>query len=766
MKGTAHQRVIEALQAAGSKRGSGRDWKCPAHEDRRASLGVIPGDRGVILKCAAGCDTKDVAAKLGLRMADLFDEPRHKNGSKPRQAIVETYTYIDEHSEPLFEVVRFAPKDFRQRRPDGQGGWVWNLDGTRRVLYRLPKVIAAVEAGETVYIVEGEKDVHALEAAGVVATCNPMGAGKWREDYNEALRGAQVVIVADRDTAGRRHAQAVATSVQAVAASVRIVEPAEGKDAADHLKSGHKIGDFVAPAADEREPPPESWPDPVPLAGGRRPSFPVATLPTVLRAQVEAVAESVQVPLDIAAGIALGVLSAAAGGLRVQVKADWVEPVAIYVCVVAESGEGKGPVVSAMSAPLERLEREMIERSSEQVAIGQARFDTIEQRLRQAKSAAAKPGAGQVEDSLVADVAAEFAKARRPETPRLLADDVTPEALVSLLARHGQIAVISDEGGVIDTFAGRYSGGVENYDAILKSWSRLPIRVDRKGRAAERVESPVLTMCLAVQPIVIQRIASDPILRGRGVLARFLPFWPHTRLGTRRDDAPPVPAEVSNAWDDLVRELATTTTELTEPTKPGYGDGSVSSVGSVNTSQFLTIDADASAVLRAFRRSVEERLHPDNGDLYAANGWAGKLPGQVVRISGLLHLAEHRTAGVTRPIDEHTMRAAVAIGLYLIDHALAVFGLDGPGGANAPDARRALTWITTSRHATFTHRDIHRALGSKARPTSEEWRPVLDLLDRLGYLRRLPTEQTTERGGRPPSPAYEAHPSLLEAAAV
>ncbi len=103
------------------------------------------------------------------------------------------------------------------------------------MLYRLPRVLEAIARDEAVYLAEGEKDVHALERAGVVATCNPMGAGKWRDEYSEALTGAEVVIVSDRDEEGRAHARQVAASLSGSAAAVRVVEPAAGKDASDHL---------------------------------------------------------------------------------------------------------------------------------------------------------------------------------------------------------------------------------------------------------------------------------------------------------------------------------------------------------------------------------------------------------------------------------------------------------------------------------------------------------------------------------------------------
>jgi hypothetical protein len=251
------ERVQAALEAAGSRR-QGRDWQCPSHEDRQPSLSVARGRDGrVLLRCQAGCDTETVVKMVGLELADLFAaKPR-----TPKREVAATYRYLDERGGLLFEVVRFRPKAFRQRRRAQAGdppdkvdcdGWVWSLGSTRRVLYRLPKVTAAVQAGQTVWVVEGERDVHALEAGGVVATCNPMGAGKWREEYAHVLAGATVVVVADADSAGRDHARTVAASLERVGCTVRVVQPAAGKDVADHLAAGHPLADLqpLDPAED------------------------------------------------------------------------------------------------------------------------------------------------------------------------------------------------------------------------------------------------------------------------------------------------------------------------------------------------------------------------------------------------------------------------------------------------------------------------------------------------------------------------------------
>ena len=222
------------------QRGDKWEARCPAHDDKNPSLGAWLGDNGaVIICCQAGCSKEEILNGLGLTWADMFPE---KVGTDSRTAkVVDRYKYVDEAGVLLYEVVRTDPKGFRQRVPDGRGGWVWKLGDTRRVLYRLPEVTAAVQDGEPVLVVEGERDVHALEAAGYVATTCPGGAGKWRDEYTHVLRGADVIVIADKDAPGRKHARDIARALAGVASSIRCAEARTGKDAADHLKAGLSV---------------------------------------------------------------------------------------------------------------------------------------------------------------------------------------------------------------------------------------------------------------------------------------------------------------------------------------------------------------------------------------------------------------------------------------------------------------------------------------------------------------------------------------------
>jgi hypothetical protein len=186
--------------------------------------------------------------------------------------VVAEYPYEDEAGVLRFQTVRFEPKDFRQRRPDGKGDWIWDLKGIERLLYRLPELVSA-DPSAIVYLPEGEKDVDALRALGLVATCNPMGAGKWQSRFKGPLRNRHVVILADNDDKGRDHARQVARGLSGVAASVKLLElpglPQAG-DVSDWLAAGGTAEDLARLV--EAAPP---WQDGVPAQPTPPPILPV-----------------------------------------------------------------------------------------------------------------------------------------------------------------------------------------------------------------------------------------------------------------------------------------------------------------------------------------------------------------------------------------------------------------------------------------------------------------------------------------------------------
>ncbi len=235
--------LTELLERLEGVRSSDTGWSalCPAHDDQRQSLSIAQSDGKLLIKChaGAGCPAESIVAAMGLTMSDLF------LGRGSTMNIVATYDYQDEDGILLFQVVRLDPKDFRCRRPDGSGGWVWKMTGIRRLLYRLPDLLARPD--EPTYIVEGEKDADRLHALGLLATCSPHGAGKWRQTYRPSLEGRHVIIIPDNDQEGRDHAQDVARSIHGVAASTRVLTlpglPEKG-DVSTWLDSGHTVSEI------------------------------------------------------------------------------------------------------------------------------------------------------------------------------------------------------------------------------------------------------------------------------------------------------------------------------------------------------------------------------------------------------------------------------------------------------------------------------------------------------------------------------------------
>ena len=201
---------------------------CPYHGEKKPSFRL--NREG--FKCMA-CGEKGGLRKLARKFSIAEGQQRRKE--------ICSYDYRDENGELLFQVVRYEPKDFRQRRPDGKGGWIWNLDGVRRVLYQLPELLQSPQ-DQWVFVVEGEKAAKALREIGLVATCSPMGAGKWTADYALPLAGRKVAGLPDKDTPGAAHSHIVASSVATVATAVKLLDLpglGQGQDVVDWLQTGN-----------------------------------------------------------------------------------------------------------------------------------------------------------------------------------------------------------------------------------------------------------------------------------------------------------------------------------------------------------------------------------------------------------------------------------------------------------------------------------------------------------------------------------------------
>lgn len=275
---TPLEKVLDATRTLGEQRQESDGSYmvvCPAHADSNPSLHVTADHSGKIaLHCFKKCETKAICYAMGLTISELF--PDHgkqredgsgraqKKKSKAREQIqgkkkVAEFDYRDADGIVVFQSVRYEDDDgkktFIQRRPNGQGGWIANMNGVQRVLYRLPELIAAPR-DQIVYILEGERKTETLRKWGLVATCNVGGAGKWNSNYAKFFRGRKVVILPDNDPVdpitgvcpGLDHARKIVASLEGVSEWTRVLTlpdlPLKG-DVDDWVASGGNLPAFL-----------------------------------------------------------------------------------------------------------------------------------------------------------------------------------------------------------------------------------------------------------------------------------------------------------------------------------------------------------------------------------------------------------------------------------------------------------------------------------------------------------------------------------------
>ncbi|WP_051580871.1 YfjI family protein [Pseudonocardia acaciae] len=485
------------------------------------------------------------------------------------------------------------------------------------------------------------------------------------------------------------------------------------------------------------------WEPPVPLSPVRElPRFPLDALPGWVSEQVRAVAQTFQTPPDLPGCIALAALSAAAAGRAiVRVRAGWDEPINIYTVVVMPPSSRKSPPFRAMTAPLRDAERELVEASRAEREHARITRATAEKAMEKAEREAAgatsdQPGAL----AAAVDAALQAASVEIPPEPRLLADDLTPESAATLLAAHGgRLAVLSAEGGLFATLAGRYSG-TPNLDVFLKGYSGDTHRVDRLGRPPEYIDRPAITLGLTVQPAIVDELRKTKLLRGAGLLARILYSLPPNTVGHRLSRPPAADPATAEDYANQLRGIALGLAGWTDPA-------------------VLQLTPAADDAMATYQDAIEPKLDPAGGEWASIGDWAGKLAGQTARLAGLLHIAEHPTEPWKHQLTDTTITAAQRFGDYFTAHALTVFDQLGTD-PRIDDARHLLAWIERTRPARFTRREIYRQNRGGRFSTVTDIDPALAVLEDHGHIRLQPPERGGR--GRTPSPVYLVHPTHQE----
>lgn len=543
--------------------GTGWTARCPAHDDRTASLSINEGQDGK-LYCHAGCPFEAIlkAVDIGPAKPNGHDSGNHTG--KTEAQLVATYNYEDATGKLVFQVVRYAPKDFRQRRPDGNGEWIWSMHGVERVPYRLPQLLNATE----VYICEGEKDCDNLVKLGLSATTNPGGADgdgeggrKWPDSFGRWFHGRHAILIPDNDEPGRRHVQAVATKLNGRAASIRILElpdlPTKG-DVSDWLAAGgtrEQLEDMAAAAPlwepDAAPPPPDvetkgadhsaqpAWGEPIDIIGAPElvgwPELSTDCLPLSLYSYAMAEAERLSVdPCALAAHICAAVATVCSDVWRVKPKQHdlWTQQPRIWSCVIKDVGQRGTDMLRSAFWPISRIEEEMRKEWEQKMA---------EWEERQANR---KHG--------------DKTKDLPPVCQRLTTQDATVEAAGKILSKGNEYSKLTYKADELVTFlagAGRYSDkGAAARALWLESFDGGPQHIDRITRGFVHIPNWSMVVAGNIQPRRLAGMAKD--LVDDGLFQRFLTI--HTRpsaIGIE-DDIPLDPS-AGSYYSDVLRTIKT-----------------------------------------------------------------------------------------------------------------------------------------------------------------------------------------------------------------
>lgn len=487
----------------------------------------------------------------------------------------------------------------------------------------------------------------------------------------------------------------------------------------------------IAPTIDAAFHEPIKWEKPKALEKEiSLPKFPVECLPLSVREYVEAVAESTATAVDMASVASLAVIaSAVQKKYKIKGKDDYDESLNIYALIIAEPAERKSSVMREMTRYTKEYEHEVNAKRWEEIDDQAVKINSMQHQISKQE----KSGAVDEALRLKAELRELETNAIRPL--RLIADDVTPEALTSLLAENnGALSVCSAEGGFFDTLAGKYSNSV-SIDSVLKAHCGDDIYVDRRGRPKEYIKSPALTILLSVQNDVIRSLFSNGTFKGRGLNARFLYSKPTSRIGSRNFKTEPIPTEAKIGYKKLLYELHNIPFSANE------------------TNRTITLSNEAYLMLESYFDLIEPELI---GNLQEMGDWAGKLPGAALRISGLLHCMNYENLINSIPVSQKTMMDAITIANYFLDHSRAAYQLMGIN-EEIQQANYILKKLEQKPKSEYKRHEIFLMSRNSKINRTKDIEPMLDILADHNYIAEIPPT-VVNRPGKKPDLIYKLNP--------
>ncbi len=465
---------------------------------------------------------------------------------------------------------------------------------------------------------------------------------------------------------------------------------------------------------------PLQWEKPIPFDEYTLPVFPAEVFPDWLRKYVEGVAESTQTPIDAPGMAAISILSTAlAKKFYVRLTPEWNEPINTYAIFALPPGNRKSAVFKALQEPITAYEKEERERLEPEVSEQKARLRAKRKRMEQLEKEYAKNG----EDATLQEIYAlnnEIEEEEPLTLPRFITGDVTAEKLGVLMAEnHEKMAVLSAEGGgVFSNMAGRYSNdGKANFDIYLNGHTGDYTPIDRIGREPILLQEPCLTIGLFVQPEVVRDV--PPTFKERGLMQRFLYSFPRSLVGYRKISPEPIKPSVKNQYLLNVKKMMRIV---------------------VNEPVALTLDHQASQSEKQLRQEIEN-MFVEGGELSDMKEWGSKLAGQIIRVAGLLHMAEHiqpspvdhpSVDSIPKQISGNTFMKARQLTHYFIEHAKAAYGLM-EGNESDENAKYVLKHIKKANVSQVDRRKILMATKKRFKNTGAFDSVLNDLEDR-GYI--------------------------------
>jgi hypothetical protein len=688
-----------------------------------------------------GCDNH-AAAKRWLQDSGHVSARRHvqrsARQSAPRSAttrslrtVVATYDYTDEDGVLQYQVVRFEPKDFRQRRPIENGKWAWNLNGVRRVLYRLPETIEAVATGHVIVITEGEKDCDNVRSLGFAATTCVGGAKKWRDDYNKYLRGADLILLPHNDESGREHAELIAASLHGIAKRVRVLDIAqvwpecpEKGDISDWIAAGGTAEKFKrlvealptwkatsteAPRSLMREMPP---PDP----------FPIDALGPELASAARAIHDRVQAPIAICGQSVL-----AAATLAVQAHADVelpiggkrAKPLSGYFVTIAGTGERKTETDFHATWAIRKHEKNLREKYDEEIP------PYLNDKIAwdKARETAVKNGKGDRAKTKTA--LDQLGPAPSPPlAPMLIASEPTFEGLTKQFINHRpSLGIFSSEGG---QFIGGHGMNEENKlktaSGLSSLWDGEPVRRVRAGDGASIFPGRRVAAHLMVQPDVACILLQDSLLLNQGILSRILLTAPESAAGKR------TPRPEQEETDEAIKKYGSLLLKLLETPLP-LADGKTNEL----EPRVLPLSKEAIEFWNQFVSNIENSIGP-GGDLEPIKGLANKLPEHAARLAAVIELVSDINSA---EVSAHNIKAGITLAEHYAAEALRIFEASRIND-DLRLAQRLLDWLHRHwKEPAVSLPDIYQrglnAIGDQATA-----RKLVDILVNHGWLVRVP----------------------------